>query len=102
MPRVSTAATLAARQEEQTKMAELMAKNPEVEETVEYSEEEENQSDKIVVVRIPARFTEDKVKTLMGSMNAQLDGSGYRTVFVPEEVDIYFLGQDPPARSRWA
>ena len=62
----------------------------------------ENQSDKIVVVRIPARFTEDKVKTLMGSMNAQLEGSGYRTVFVPEEVDIYFLGQNPPSKNRWA
>ena len=100
MARTSTAATLAARQEEQKKMAELMAKEPEIERETSYQEDNDN-FDKIVIVRIPARFTEDKVKTLMGSMNAQLEGSGYRVIFVPEEVDVYFLGQDPPAKPRW-
>jgi hypothetical protein len=64
---------------------------------------EEVTDDKIVIIKIPSRYTEDKVKTLMESMANQFSESGYRPVFAPNEVDVYLLGQTPPPNDprRW-
>lgn len=75
------------------------------EETPVAGSESEDTSDiqKVVIVKIPSRFMEEKVKTLMGSMEAQFENTGYKVVFAPEEVDVYILGQEPPVslRSRY-
>ena len=86
-------------QESMAKLVEQPPLPPEPVETEEYTHD----VDRIVVVKIPARYTEDKVKTLMESMTNQFSDSGYRVVFTPYEVDVYALGQTPPPNDprRW-
>lgn len=54
-------------------------------------EESANGISRVVIVRIPARFSEQKVETLMGSMRAQFEGTGYKVIFSPEEAEVYTL-----------
>lgn len=49
-------------------------------------------SEKIIIVKIPSNYTEDQVKTLMGSMGAQFESTGHKVVFAPEEVNVHILG----------
>ena len=100
MARIPSAAALAAQEEEKARMADLLASPPQKVKEEETVEEENDEDPKVVIVKIPARFMEDKVKTLMGSMSAQFEGTGYKVVFAPEEVDVYVLGQEPPTRLR--
>ena len=89
---------------DQASMAKLLEEPPAPEPVPETSTpEDELTEDKVVVIRIPARYTEDKVKTLMESMTSQFHESGYRLVFTPSEVDIYMLEQTPPPADprRW-
>jgi hypothetical protein len=97
MPRVNQPRTI-----DQATMAKLVEQPPEPPESVSEEMEESNE-EKIVVVKIPSRYTEDKVKTLMESMVNQFSDSGYRPIFAPNEVDVYLLGQTPPPNDprRW-
>jgi hypothetical protein len=49
----------------------------------------------IAIVKIPLQFSEEKVKILIGSMEAQFEGTGHKVIFVPEEVDISVVGCPP-------
>ena len=86
-------------------MAEMITKTNQSEGAPPVATTEEKEEDfscqPVVIVKIPARFNEDKVKTLMSTMNAQFEGTDFKVIFAPEEVDIYFLGQDLPAKARW-
>jgi hypothetical protein len=82
-----------AREQEKDRMAALLSEPPHQQErnSVETKGEVKTKVPEVVIVKIPFRFTEDKVKTLMGSMEAQFEGTGYKVVFAPEEVGIHLL-----------
>ena len=92
-------------EEKSARMAELVANSKEatppapVEEKVDLYE---STVDRIIVVKIPSRFTEDKVKTLIGSMESQFEGSGYRVIFAPDEVGVHLIENQPQGGNRWA
>jgi hypothetical protein len=96
-----TRPTPAAKAEEKAKMVELMTKSNEQEQIMAPSEVDTSPCKKVVIVKIPSRFMEDKVKILMASAESQFEETGYKVVFMPEEVDVFILGQKPLEKGRW-
>ena len=104
MTKPANSASSVSREEKSAKIAELMSNSASAasrQTSEDEGYEKEDGLENIVIVRIPARFTEEKVKTLMGSMEAQFEGSGYKIVFVPEEVGVHLLGPQIQDKSRW-
>lgn len=87
MSTLSTPPPLATRKEDDVMMEDLISEPPKKEFSA------------IAIVKIPLLFTEEKVRVLMGSMEAQFEGTGHKVIFIPEEVDVSVMGCTPPPTS---
>lgn len=87
---------------EKTKLTDLVKMSDVNTTTSEEIDDLQDSSDypKVVVVTLPSRYTEEKVATLISSMEAQFEGTGYKVIFAPEEVKVYEPGSSVGIESR--
>ena len=78
-------------EEDRAMIADLMASPEKIEDSAPADTPAEVHNQKIVIVKIPSRYFEDKVEKLLKSMESQFTNTGYKVIYAPEEVDIYFL-----------